>query len=41
MLETIIALIGGFAAGYGLREWIPADGVKRRSVGGMPGIKKA
>src|SRR5262245_57400948 len=38
MTSGIIALIVGFAAGYGVREWFPANDAKRRSVGGMTGI---
>jgi hypothetical protein len=30
MLEIAIALIVGFALGYGVREWVPADDAKRR-----------
>ena len=38
MLEITIALIAGFAAGYGVREWV-SHVAKRRSVGGMIGIE--
>ena len=30
MLEIAIALIVGFALGYGVREWVPADGANWR-----------
>jgi hypothetical protein len=32
MLEIAIALIVGFALGYGVREWVPADDAKRRDT---------
>ena len=41
MTSGIIALIVGFAAGYGVREWVSRDDTKRRSVGGMTGIEMA
>jgi hypothetical protein len=39
MTSGIIALIVGFAAGYGFASGFPADDTKRRSVGGMIGIE--
>jgi hypothetical protein len=39
MFEIIIALIIGFAAGYGVREWLSRHRRQAGSVGGMTGIE--
>jgi hypothetical protein len=39
MLETAIALIVGFAAGYGVREWVSCRRREAAELGGMTGIQ--
>jgi len=39
MPETAIALIFGFAAGYGVREWVSCRRREAAELGGMTGIQ--